>query len=170
MTEELKNKELKGNENKQNEFDKDGNDMVSVDKKTLDQILKRQSDMEVEVGILREVADKARLAAWDEKHKKEKAPIVKLSFYKGKVIIGWKTVIDEVWKDNNGIWREKQVIEIYFEDKTTEQLNYIDFVRLITKIDSVVKGREKDEENGTETLKVAAKDGKEYKIDIRFVN
>ncbi len=143
---------------------------IMVNKKVLDQILAKQESQDKEIEMLREVADKSRLYWWEEKNKKPTTKVVRLTVIEGKIVVGWKTIIDEVFQDTNGIFHEKQVIEIYFEDGTKKSLNYIDFTRLTNKIEVELIKRMKDEEQGTESVTVKTKEGKEYTIGIEFIN
>ncbi len=145
-------------------------DVISVKKSVLDNILLKQEEQEKELKVLREVADKSRLHWFEEKTKGVKIRTVKLTTFKGLVILGWRMVVDEVFQDANGVWQEKQILEIHLEDGTKASLNYIDFVRRTEKITAEIISKEINEEQGTETLKVRTKTGKEYKIGTQFVN
>ena len=164
------NKEEVVKEKLNNKDEAKNKDVISVKKSVLDSILLKQEEQEKELKVLREVADKSRLHWFEEKTKGVKVRVVKLTTFKGLVILGWKTVIDEVFQDANGVWQEKQILEIHLEDGEKTSLNYIDFVRRTEKIPAEIISKETNEEQGTETLKVKTKAGKEYKIGIQFVN
>ena len=69
----------------------------------------------------------------------------------------------------NGVWREFQLIQLKLDDDTIVDLPYLQFSQEVVKVDSEIISRTK--EGGHETLKVLRKDnGKEYTIDVTFVN
>lgn len=141
---------------------KENSETVTVNKKALDDVLGRLKRLE-------NVADVGRLGRYDEKSKGEIKRIVLLSTWDGKVVTGWKLTKDDVQKVN-GIWREFQLIQIKLEDDTTVDLPYLQFSQEVVKVDSEIISRTK-ENDGHETLKVLRKDnGKEYSIDVTFVN
>jgi len=136
---------------------------IVVKKSALNKILEK-------LDMLEEVADKSRLGFWQDKHKQPGLKIVLLSTYEGKTVLGWEKVIDEVFQDMGGIWHEKQIVRLHLEDGKDVDVNYIDSVRKIQKIEAEVLSTSKDEVIGSESLKVKTKDGREYTVDVRFVN
>lgn len=152
----------KDNEAELEKVKKEGAETVTVSKKALDDILKKLERLE-------SAADVGRLGNYDAKNKKDLPTIVLINVWDGKVIVGWKTIKDDVQKVN-GIWREFQLIQLIFADGTTHDLPYLQWVQEVVKVDSTIVSRTK-EEDGNETLKVRRNDnGEEYKLDIRFVN
>ena len=75
---------------------------------------------------------------------------------------------DEVYIDANGVYRENQIIEIFFDDKKSQKIRYIDFVRLVEKREGEIIEKRQTKEG--EIFKIQMKDGKEYELDIKFIN
>ena len=135
---------------------------VTVNKKAL-------TDMLTRLERLESTADVGRLGKFDEKNKKELPKVVLLGKYNDKIVMGWKMLKDEVTKIN-GVWRESQTLQIKLEDDTTLDLPYLQYVQEVVKVDATILSRTKDND-GHETLKVRRNDtGKEYSIDITFIN
>ena len=135
---------------------------VNVNKKALEEVMSRLKRLE-------SAADVGRLGHYDEKNKETIKHIVLLSTWESKVVIGWKMIKDDVQKVN-GIWREFQIIQLKLEDETIVDLPYLQFSQEVVKVDAEILSRTK-ESDGHETLKVLRKsDGKEYIIDVTFVN
>lgn len=135
---------------------------VTVNKKALEEVMGRLKRLE-------SAADVGRLGHYDEKNKETIKHIVLLSTWDGKVIVGWKMIKDDVQKVN-GIWREYQIIQVKLEDDTIIDLPYLQFSQEVVKVDAEILSRTK-ESDGHETLKVLRKsDGKEYLLDVTFVN
>lgn len=157
--------------------------------KTLEAILKRVNSLEEEgkakdekIKMLIEVADNARKENYNKKNGKKKiTPIVKVSTIEGRVVVAWKTVIDEVFRDDGGVWHEKQVHDYITVDEKGEEkiytFNLMEVVqkKKIVKIPGEVIERKivhKDEDTGEEQVnfKLRLEDGREITIDAKFVN
>jgi len=120
--------------------------------------------------LLLQVADKKQLAIYYQKHQQKVPPTVKLRTIKGKVIIGWRTVKDEVYQDPaTRRWVEEQIVEVMFEDGSSKQYPLLDYVRLYQHINAQVISTVTDSD-GRIAFKVKADNGKEYVISAEFVN
>lgn len=125
-----------------------------------------------DIDMLKTIADKSRLA-WFEEGKKVKGPSVyRLSTFDGKVIVGWRTIKDVVEKNPlTGIRIEDQQYEIILEDDTVQKIQgFNKFAEIqygnqikAQELEKVVKGDKV-------TLKLKAENGKTYLIDSVFVN
>lgn len=109
------------------------------------------------IAFLEEVADKGRVANIKSRFPTKITPIVKLSFLNGKLVTGWKMHVDDVHRDSDGIWHEKQVIKYWVEgDDQPKLMALLDFNRLIEKKEAEVVKRDRqeipDEESGTISL------------------
>ena len=145
---------------------------IEVDAETLQTVLDRVSKLEQDNQILREAADQKRLGRVEELRLQGKlVKTVKLNTIDGQIIVGWKTVKDDVYFDAEGRLHETQIYEIYFFDKTVEpkQVDIRGFNRLITKVDAEVLEESKDRDGNT-NFTVMTKDGREIKLDSKFVN
>jgi hypothetical protein len=155
--------------NKEKEVEK--KETVVVNKAELGALLDR-------VKTLEAVADKSRVA-WYEgtQPKKKELSKVTVGVYPvkegvDKIIVGWgQLVLNEMYQDSNGAWHERQIIKLQFEDGTSQEVSYIDFVRRRHSVPAEVISRSLDEETGATTLKVAII-GQDKKLDIdsTFIN
>ena len=141
---------------------------IVVKKSALDKVLDTIEAQGKEIEMLKDIADKSRLATWEDKHRVKGLTVVKISTYDDKVILGWETVVNEVFKNANGNWIEKQIIKLHFSDDTELDVNYLDFVTKTIKIEAEVNSRTTTD--GTEVLNITTKDGRKFSIDIKFVN
>ena len=137
-------------------------DKVASLAKELEQLRKDNS-------MLLEVADQTRLGQYYEKHREEKPSRVFLGVFENKTIVKWRTAIDEVIKDSNAKWSEKQVMELTFDDETTQMVDYRTFVWRTTRVYGEVSSREV-KADGSITFNITLEDGRKLSIDSRFVN
>ena len=128
--------------------------------------LKKQNQM------LLEVADKKALAGYYTRHKESLPSQVKIRVIDGNVVLGWKMVKDEVYKDPATMrWIEIQKIKVLLENEKAIELDYMDFVRRYEYVDARIISRVKEEGTNREALKVERIDtGQEYVIGIEYVN
>lgn len=146
--------------------------MVEVEKATLDKILSRME-------MLEEAADKGRLERVRALRNTDKIlKKVNLSTYNGRIIIGWRSIKDDVFFDREGKMHEDQVVELYFYNGKTNkegqplpeaELNIQSFSRLLKRISCEVIEESKDK-NGNINLTVTTPDNQEIKIDLNFTN
>ena len=146
---------------------------IAVSKDLMDKLLKR-------LDILEEAADKGRLERVTALKNQSKNLIkkVSLSTYDGRVIIGWKSIKDDVFFDREGKLHEDQVVAVYFHNgkKDSEgklipeaELSIQSFARLTKKLECEIVSESKDREGNT-TLVVVDKDGREITIGLDFIN
>jgi len=126
------------------------------------------------ISMLTQIADKGRVENFESKLKKDTGSIVKVSTLNGVVVTSWRSVLDEVYKDSNGIWHEKQVIETTTEDGKTQSMDLVDFFRNVKKVPAkvILRGKKlvsEDPEIHTEEFKVSV-EGKEYTLEGAFIN
>jgi len=143
-------------------------EMVSIDKGKLDSILSKVEKQDKQIGMLIEVADKARLHRFESANKDMSQKTIKVSTFKGKVIIGWKMAVDDMYQDSQGRWHEKQEVDLFFIDNTKERINYLMFTREVKKVDGMLIRRYTNEE-GIDLMKIDVL-GKEISISETFVN
>jgi len=149
------------------EVEPQGQEMQEL-KKRIDELQKSNDSLN---ELLLQVADKKQLAIYYQRHQQKVPPIVKLRVLDGKVIIGWRTVKDDVYQDPVTMrWTEKQIVEVLFEDGTSKQLALMDYVRLYKHIEAKVMSTLTDTADNKIAFKVQADNGKEYVIGAEFVN
>lgn len=147
-----------------------------VDMRELAKLIEAQSEelakLKKQNEMLLEVADSKQLANYYSRNQVKIASVVKLRAINDKVIVGWRTIKDEVDKDPvTGRWYETQVVEVIFEDSSSEQFHLLDFSRKYTYIPAKVLSNTVSSETGATELKVKREDnGREITIDSRYVN
>lgn len=150
---------------------------VVVNKTVLEDILKKIKDQDTQIQTLTAVADKSRLAWYEEKQgQKKQLSQVSIAYFpteKGmKAVIGWTNLtVNEMYQDTNGNWHERQIMELVFADNTKIQVNYIDFVRRKKSQKANILSRFTDEQSGDQFLKVETIESKEkFDVGLQFVN
>lgn len=149
------------------------NEVIEVDAEALKKLMADVEQLKQENKKLTEVADRGRLAHWESTHQGVQPRMYLLSICADRdgeeqVILAWKMKLNQVWKDAEGKWKEKQEIEVTLENEKKQILPYIEFVAKTKKISAKLLSTE---QVGNETyLKVEAENGKAYTIDSRFVN
>ncbi len=146
--------------------------VVEVEKDVLERILATVEKQGEEIKILREVADKNRLTRVEELRAQGKlVKKVGINTFEGKIIIGWKKVKDDVYIDQQGRLHEDQIVGLFFEGETEvgHEMDVRSFSRLLIKVPAEALEESKDRDGNTNFL-VEMKDGKQLKIDARFVN
>lgn len=117
---------------------------VKVSKSLLEGLQKRLDERDKTINMLMEVSDKKRLALWASRHKEELPPIIKARAMEYtdkqgekqlKIILGWRTIKDDVYKDAlTGRWIERQEVELIYDDGTKEKMQLTDFNRRFVHI------------------------------------
>lgn len=155
-------------------------EQISVSKSQLEEMMKRLQAVEKDRDLLLQVADKKQLGLYYSRNR-EKLPskvflrtmdVIKDGEKTTKVIVGWKTIQDEVYQDPLTMrWMEKQKILVMYEDATTEEFHLMDYVRKYKQVVAEVKKKTTDEETGDVALEVVRLDNqKVYNIGIQFIN
>lgn len=140
---------------------------------------KANEEKDSQIRMLTEIANESRKDKWAEKNLKNKiVPIVKISTLDGKIVTSWRNIIDEVFKDSNNVWTEKQVNEYLTEDGDKIVLPLLEAVRKIVKVEAEVLSISEDKEiegnndtvETTYLYKVKTAEGKEVIISNKFIN
>lgn len=147
--------------------------IIEIEKDVLKSLIARMENLEKDNEMLKFSADKGRVSRYEMMNQQDLIRTAKVSFLKDdkgilKAIVAWRTVQDDVFIDVNGIYREDQVIEVFFEDKKSSKIRYVDFARLVEKIEGEIIEKKQTKEG--EIYKIQMKDGKEYDLDIKFIN
>ena len=138
-------------------------DTITIPKDTFDRMVK-------DIDMLKSTADSKRMAVYQTRHKGEQVPVVNLREMNGKVIMGWRTVKNDVhFNTAKRVWVEDQTIELLFEDGSSDTVSYKDFVNNYQSVSCEQIGS--SEEGGDVALKLRRKDnGKEYLVGVKYVN
>ena len=145
---------------------------ITIEKTVLDDILARLSKAEETTKDLMDVADKSRLAHLNEKRDKTGKPKFKLSTFNGKVITAWRTVKDVVEKNiSSGNYYEHQEYEIIMEDGSRHTVvGYNKFADIQYGNQIVAEEISREVTDLSTTLVLSLEDGREMKIDAKYVN
>lgn len=145
-------------------------EMVQIPKADWEKVVGKINELEKDRDILKEVADKGRLDRVENLRKQGKlVKTVRVSTLKGKKIIAWSTVTNTVDYDVRGVPHEDQVIELVYEDKSTEQMRLVQKARNIIYITGEVTKESKDQDGRLSYL-VQFSDGGTLEIADTFIN
>jgi hypothetical protein len=127
--------------------------------------------MQKRLERLEETANKGRLNNYDNVHKNEQTPIIKLRTIDGKVIIKWSDLVANKVEINPITKKveEDQRLIVYYEDGTEQELDLVLFNRRYNYIQTTLK-EEKKRPDGTRILLLETAEGKEYEVDVKYVN
>lgn len=152
--------------------EKSKEDTVTISKDLLNSILNK-------LEILTDAADKGRLErATNIRNPNKLTKSVNVATYQGRVVVGWRSVKDDVFFDREGKLHEEQMVALFFKDGKKDsndnlvpeaEINVQSFARLLKRLPCEIL-EEITEKNGRKTYKVISKDGLELTIDSDFVN
>lgn len=165
-----------------NEF-KEG-ETVSIDRKVLDEIIKRQNDLEKDnenlkgkIDKLTHAADKKRIADWESRHQGELTRTANISTWRKdldeepKIVLGWKMVKDDV-RVSPGRVEEIQIVRIYLDngnkDPDSVDLNYLDWSRNVGKIRCDIVDYVKTSDKMVYILRLP--DNRQIEMDPKYIN
>ena len=164
-------------------MDENKKDIVEVPRSALEQILARQKEQEQvnkdqaeKIRMLTEVADKGRLARYEEKNRPggllRRATV---RTWEGSLVLGWKMTTDEVGLstvDGRTVLIEKQIVSLYLDTGNKEpevrEVPLLDFSRNYKTLPGDIVKQSKGEFGETYTLRL--EDGRNIELDIRFIN
>jgi regulator of replication initiation timing len=145
----------------------------------LEDIKAKLEEKDKQIEMLMSIADEGRKDRFASKTKGKITPRVKVTKLNGKVVVGSRTLIDEVYKDlsDKGNWVEKQIYCYTLEDGTTIDLPLPQFNRIYEKVEAdvmkIAEVPEKESENGDKHYRYTVKmleDGREIELDYQYVN
>jgi len=149
--------------------EKRGDPGVTLSTEAFNALMARLSTLEEGHKMLTDVQDKSKLLKLEQMRRDGKlVKDIKLRVLEGKVVVGWKTLQDEVYFAD-GKLIENQKVEVFLDDQTTKQLSMRQWASLPAyQAFEVVK--ESRTENGQIFYTVRREDGKELDIDITYIN
>lgn len=142
---------------------------VKVDQDFLLRLQEQITNLQKQNEKLLAVADKNRLAQYEQRNNNDIVHTAKISMFEGKPVLAWRTIRDEVFIDGRGVYHEDQVVELVLEGGTKKEVSLLDRVRRVTKEIGEIVSKTKNSD-GTETVKMLMPDGKSILIDIAFLN
>lgn len=177
---------------KKTETKKESEDIVEVSAKVLQSVVEKQTQMEESIEKLTKenerlmaVADKSRLAHYDQKSAKGLINTFRVGLWtdyedkdkagvaKEKMVVGWRTVQDSV-QFVNGVLKEEQIVELFLDEgegekPSSKKMPLVNRTRMLTKyiIGEVIKESVTD---GGVTKTLRFPNGRELEFDIVFLN
>lgn len=150
-----------------------GSNKVEVSKEGLDKLLNTVKEQDDKIKMLLEIADKGRLAHWQSTHKSGAPKTYYLTTYTDKegnaqIITSWRMLSNNVWKDAEGVWREKQEIEVEYENGKKDTLAYVEFGTKTSKVPAKLLST--TQKGGKTIFEVETEDKKKLTVDSTFVN
>lgn len=144
-------------------------DTVELKKTTLDALMERLSKLEQEQKELLAVQDRRTKSKIEELRRSGKlVKNVKLRSLENKMVVGWKTMEDEVYF-SDGRLIEKQNIEAWLEDGTKKILSMRQWASLPTYNECEVVKESRDED-GNIILTIRGDEGKQLEVNVIYVN
>lgn len=159
---------------------------VSIEKATLEKILSQMEAQTAliqqmqdndkkrteEIEMLKNIADKGRMAKYEDKNRSNLVSTARVSLWNGVPILAWSKILDEVgFRD--GKLQTRQVIRIFLDELQDgqprhEDLDYLFWAQnTVGEVGEVIK-KETDQDGTYWTIQM--KDGRHVKLDIRFIN
>ncbi len=143
---------------------------VTLSKEAFDALMKRLDTLETTSNLVLQVQDKNKIAKIEEMRRSGKlVKSVKIRKYSGKYIVGWKTVEDEVYKDEQGRLVEKQTIELWYDDNTKSQMSMRHWASAPEYVAFEVTKEIRDED-GNLFFNCVGSDGKTIELNANFIN
>ena len=144
------------------------------DSDLLKALMDKVDELAKQNSMLMEVADKKSLSTYYSRNQAKLPKSVRLNLIDGKVVIGWKMTMNEVYKENIGgnyIWREKQNVKLTFADGTESDMSYSDYIKSYQQVEANIISRTEDEVTGEMLLNVLRTDnGEKVSVGVKFVN
>lgn len=135
---------------------------ITVKKSDWDDIVKT-------VAMLKDTADAGRVARYESKHKGKTLHTGRINVLGEKIVVAFRMSEDFVGKLPNGVWAEKQIMELTLDDDTKVTMPYVEFAK-ISKKPATILGRSVDSETEVETLKLKLEDGRTVEIASQYFN
>lgn len=150
--------------------------MIEVDANVLQKLISQIDAAEEKLKDLEGAADLGRLARVQEARNKGKLlKTAKVSMYGDKLILGWRTVENDVFIDADGKLHETQKIELILDEGEGKEpsrgkiINQTEFSRVVTKVKGEVV-RESKDDDGQTFQTVMFPDGRKVELSIVFLN
>lgn len=152
---------------------------VEVKKDVLDKIIeaneanqKKMAEQQSTIDMLMATADKARMAKYQEQNQLPIIRVYKLRTIGDKVVVKWKSLIDEMYQMPNGMFVEKQIVEVTDTDGKTYEMSYLESEKLTKIATKLISRSATTDSKGNEQIifKLQADDGAVYDINAVYVN
>jgi len=137
----------------------------------LKKLMEQMAELQEQNKMLMEVADLGRVEKYKSKNSNQDVVHnARLRFINGRAVTAWKLIRDDVYKDSQGVRHESQIVELFFADSAESvTMDFWDSERLAVKEEGEIISRKKDN-RGNETVVLRMVGGKEYEVDVKFIN
>jgi hypothetical protein len=176
---------VEGEATKKTEVFEEKKEKVEVNRAALDNLITevetlkaRDIENQQKLKMLYDVADKGRVFSYESRISEKQPLRVKLSVYDGKLIVGWRTVKDELVKNPTtgltvGEVQEYELLLLSKEGETHKQIihGYVAFssARYDSRIEAEVVSR-KESWDGNMIFELLLPDGRKVDLESRYVN
>lgn len=132
--------------------------------------------MMARIDRLESAASKAGLAHYDSQHKEKMTKEVRVRTLNGKIVVGESMTKNIVEKNQNGVYREEQELELTLQDGSKLTMPYVYYVRTYKHIPCRVLAETKNldeidaEMLGDYLYKVSLPSGEVMEIGSKFIN
>lgn len=121
--------------------------------------------------MLLAVADKGRIVNYQTKNNPQGlVRTARAWVFNGKLVKATITLKNQVFTDVNGRVFTDQVLTVYFEDGTNDEMPYDKFMKEKEDREGDIIKREVNDENGQTFYTLKFKDGKEFSVNYLFIN
>jgi len=152
-------------------------EVINILQNKIEELEKKDIENQKKLKMLYDVADKGRVFNYENTNVEKKPFKVKLSMFQGGIIIGWKTLRDELIKNFiTGLTvGESQEYELLLDKEgqieTIKVSGYVAFsnARYNERIEAEVIGR-KEDYNGKLEFEIKLPNGRQILMDAKFVN
>lgn len=148
-----------------------------VNEDALQKLIQRTEALESKVSEqakeIAATADKARLERYRSANTPKGGSVVTLNQLNGLTVVGWLNMpVNICEKDPTGRYKEDQTRVLLMEDGTRREDALSNFTKSLTRIPATIISRRVvvTDIGEQELLSVACENGKDYEIDVRFVN
>ena len=146
-------------------------EIVTMPKKDFEDMKAAMEEMTKTTNMLLQVADKKSLATFYARNKHKLPTEVNLRMLHGKIIIGWRSIVDEVYLDpQTKKWVENQEVEVLFEDNTVAKMPLMSFYRDYQQVLCRKTGEKTDAQGNIALMLTRLDNGKEYVVGTPYVN
>lgn len=143
---------------------------VTLTQEAFSALMKRLGDLESNAELMLQVQDTNKIKKIEDLRRAGKlVKSVKIRKYLGKYIVGWKTLVNEVYKDEHGRLVEKQTIEVYFDDSSKMEMALRQWAIAPEYVPFEVTKESKDAD-GNLFFTCVGPDGKEIELNASFIN
>ncbi len=143
---------------------------ITLTAEAFNALMGRLNNLEESASLMMQVQDRDKISKIEALRRSGKlVKSVKIRKYANKYIVGWRTLQDEVYKDESGRLVEKQTIELFYEDGSKSQMSMRQWASAPEYVPFEVTKESKDAD-GNLFFTVVGPDGKTIELNAAFIN